>query len=97
MYNLIFAVALILLFPSSSFADQDKGSALAQAGGPTMSQSPSTQCPPNENKEWKQTQVCGTNDAGVWIGGEYKCWSYYESSSKSCKRTCTWTGKCDEP
>jgi hypothetical protein len=23
----------------------------------------------HESKEWKQSQACGTNDAGAWIGG----------------------------
>jgi hypothetical protein len=70
---------------------------LAQSSGPTIERGPPIQCEPNESKEWRQSEMCGRNDAAALIGGEYRCWSFYDSGSRSCKRTCTWTGKCQEP
>jgi|SRR5712664_2100445 len=87
---------IVLVLCARASAGERKLPIFAQSGGATMQQAPHSACEMNESKEWKQSQACGTNDLGAWIGGEYRCWDYYDSISKSCKRTCTWTGKCDE-
>lgn len=89
--------AQILSALVSSKADQIDGRLMvAQIQPPTLRQGPPIQCTPNVSMEWKPTVMCGTNEAG-WIGGEHKCWNYYDSSSNSCQRKCEWTGKCNEP
>lgn len=60
------------------------------ATGDTIGAAPegSTFCEPNKQEEIQPTVACGFNDAAVPNLGIFSCHNYFETISKSCKRTC---------
>jgi hypothetical protein len=93
--SIYFTAMTILALCTGASAEERSQRLIAQSGGATIGPAPHPACEMNESREWKLTPVCGTNEAG-FIAAEYRCWDFYDTVSKACKRTCTWTGKCDE-
>jgi hypothetical protein len=83
-FALIAIVHTGLLATTNAFA---QGTPQAPVG-PTFEKGPPVQCMPNEGTEWRASDLCGFPPA------EFRCWNFYQASSRSCERKCTWTGKC---